>query len=267
MTYFKVEDTPLVSVILITYNRECFLKETIDSILAQTYRNFELIIIDNFSDYDFNALVNSYHSNKIRAFQNQNNGIIAINRNFGIERARGNYLAFCDDDDIWYPNKLEIQVEYIQSHNIDLYSSALMLFGDGVESEKNFFHKYTNRYQIYQRNFITPSTVLVRNTLDVRFDEAPDFNCSEDWALWTKLITLGFRLYQYPEPLIKYRVFASNLTKQNRIQPDLKAIRILKKLKRECPKEFKNRYFLTAIIYHLLKCGVREFFKLIIKTK
>ena len=105
MTYFKVEDTPLVSVILITYNRECFLKETIDSILAQTYRNFELIIIDNFSDYDFNALVNSYHSNKIRAFQNQNNGIIAINRNFGIERARGNYLAFCDDDDIWYPNK------------------------------------------------------------------------------------------------------------------------------------------------------------------
>lgn len=94
MTYFKVEDTPLVSVILITYNRECFLKETIDSILAQTYRNFELIIIDNFSDYDFNALVNSYHSNKIRAFQNQNNGIIAINRNFGIERARGNYLAF-----------------------------------------------------------------------------------------------------------------------------------------------------------------------------
>ena len=59
MTYFKVEDTPLVSVILITYNRECFLKETIDSILAQTYRNFELIIIDNFSDYDFNALVNS----------------------------------------------------------------------------------------------------------------------------------------------------------------------------------------------------------------
>ncbi len=261
----KGDKSPLVSIILITYNRQQLLKETIDSILSQTYRNFELIVVDNYSNYDFFGWVESFHSEKIRAYQNQNNGTIAVNRNYGIEKARGEFLAFCDDDDIWYAKKLEIQMDYLMHQDVDIISSALMLFGEGVKNEHIFFCKYKNKYQVYQRNFLTPSTVVVRNSNDVRFDETPDFNCSEDWALWTKLIALGYRLYQVPEPLIKYRVFSSNLTKKNKIQPDFKAIRILTKLRRNYPNDFALRYYAVAVIYHFLKGCVREILKLIKK--
>ena len=108
--------TPLVTVVVTTYNRKELLKETIDSILNQTYTNFELIVVDNFSNYDFLKHVKSFEDKRIIAFQNQNNGIIAVNRNFGIKRANGDYIAFCDDDDLWLPNKLETQIR-----NFDKY--------------------------------------------------------------------------------------------------------------------------------------------------
>ncbi len=253
---------PLVSIILITYNRKAYLSETINSILSQTYKNYELIVVDNYSDYDFFGLIESFHSNKIIPFQNQNHGTIAINRNYGIAKAKGQYLAFCDDDDIWYPNKLEVQINYILNHNVDIISSALMLFGEDITEEHVFYKKYSGRMEIYQRNLLTPSSVIVKNSNIVRFDENPDFNCSEDWALWTKLITLGYRLYQFPEPLVRYRVFSSNLTKKNKIQPDFKAIRILKKLKFNYPHEFSNRFYYPAIIYHFIKGCVRETMRL-----
>ena len=263
MVVNKENKNPLVSIILITYNRQQLLKETIDSILSQTYSNFELIVVDNYSDYDFFGWMESFHSDKIKAYQNQNNGTIAINRNFGIERARGEFLAFCDDDDLWYPKKLEIQMDYLTNHDVDMVSSARMLFGDGVKKEHVFFRKYDSKYKVFLYNALAPSTVVVRNSEDVRFDENPDFNCSEDWALWTKLIVLGYKLYQVPEPLIRYRVFASNLTKKNKVQPDFKSIRILTKLRRNFPKDFALHYYIIAVIYHFLKGCVRETLKLI----
>lgn len=253
----------MLSVIVTTYNRQEYLRETILSILSQTYQDFELIVVDNFSNYDFYGLMESFHSDKIRAYQNQNNGVVAVNRNYGIGKAKGDYFAFCDDDDIWLPKKLEVQMNYLKNHDVDIVSSALMLFGEGVKNEYVFFRKYKYKYQVFLRNFITPSTVIVRNSKDVRFDENPDFNCSEDWALWTKLIVLGYKLYQVPDPLIRYRVFASNLTKKNKIQPDFKAIRILTKLRRNYPKNFTLHYYIVAVIYHFLKGCIRETLKLI----
>lgn len=254
---------PLVSVIVTTFNREELLKETLLSLLNQTYTGFELIVVDNYSNYEFFKVIEEFGDDRIRPFQNANNGIIAVNRNFGISKARGKYLAFCDDDDLWYPQKLEIQVNYIVSHDVDMVSSARMLFGDGVNKENVFFRKYDSKYKVFLYNALAPSTVVVRNSEDVRFDENPDFNCSEDWALWTKLIVLGYKLYQVPEPLIRYRVFASNLTKKNKVQPDFKSIRILTKLRRNYPKDFALHYYIIAVIYHFLKGCVRELSKAI----
>lgn len=256
-----MNENPLVSVIVTTYNRREYLKQTIDSILSQTYQNFELIVVDNYSNYDFMGFIESYHSNKIQAFQNHNNGVVAVNRNFGIYHAKGIYLAFCDDDDIWMPYKLEQQMLYLNKHNVDILCTALTLFGDDVENEKVRFHKYRSKLEVYLRNYITPSTVVVRNSALVRFDETPDFNCSEDWALWVKLITLGFQLYQMPTPLVRYRIFSSNLTKKNKIQPDFKAIRILRKMKRNYPDDFSTLHFAIALTYHFLKGCVRESLK------
>ena len=107
---------PLVSVIVTTYNREGFLKESISSILAQTFTDFELIVVDNYSKYDFFKVIGEFDDPRIRPFQNANNGIIAVNRNFGISKASGKFLAFCDDDDLWMPDKLKFQMDILTKY-------------------------------------------------------------------------------------------------------------------------------------------------------
>ena len=82
----KDKKKPLVSVVVTTYNRKEMLKITIKSILNQTYDNIELLIIDNYSNYDFFNFISSFNDSRIKAFQNKNNGIIAVNRNYGINK-------------------------------------------------------------------------------------------------------------------------------------------------------------------------------------
>ena len=97
-----------VSIILPTYNRaSSFLKEAIDSVINQSYMNWELIVIDNNSTDNTIDLVESYKSNKIFIYQINNNGVIAKSRNLGIEKSSGDYVAFLDSDDFWYKNKLQ----------------------------------------------------------------------------------------------------------------------------------------------------------------
>lgn len=252
-----IDITPTVSIILITYNRQTLLMETIQSILNQTYSDFELIVVDNYSNYDFFQVIKSFNSNKIRAYQNPNNGTIAINRNFGIDKARGKYLAFCDDDDLWLPNKLEVQMQYFSTGKVDLVSSAIILFGEDLKKQVGKV-VYKNSIEPFLCNKITPSTVVVVNSPEIRFDENPDYNCSEDWALWLKLIILKFRILQIETPLIYYRMTSSNLTKLNKIQPDFKAIRILRNLHNVYKDRFQDKYLVIAIIYHSIKAFLRS---------
>lgn len=246
----SVNNNPQVSVILTTYNRKELLRQTIESILSQTYQDFELLIVDNFSDYDFYGLIDSFNSDKIHAFQNANNGIIAVNRNFAIKKARGRYIAFCDDDDLWMPNKLELQVNFMETHKeIDIVGTAIIFFGDDIEKDIVRYYKYSSKYDYFCRNYLTPSTVMVKNTNDICFNESPDFNCAEDWTLWMTLYIKGYQLYQMPEPLVKYRLSSMNLTKKNKANRYLRESRILRYLKKTYGDQFDNKYFLRGIIY------------------
>lgn len=238
-----------VSVVVTTYNRELLLRETITSILAQTYQNFELIVIDNYSDYDFYGLIESFGSDKIRAFQNHNNGVIAVNRNLGINYANGEYIAFCDDDDIWLPNKLELQVDYMSHHQVDIISSEFYYFGDEIE-ESVSDRKYKSKLDVYLKNYIAPSTVLVKNVKELKFDERPPFNCAEDWMLWLELFLNDYRLYQMPETLVRYRVLKSSSTAKNIIQPHRRAIWILRELKKKYGSKFSTTLYVLSLMYH-----------------
>lgn len=242
-------NTPMVSVVITTYNRENYLRESISSVLSQTYQDFELIIVDNFSDYNFFELIEEFNSDKIKAFQNKNNGIIARNRNYGIEKAIGKYIAFCDDDDIWLPNKLDVQIKAIEEKRVDIISSALIVFGDGVEEEEVRVRKYSSEYKYYCLNYVTPSSVLLRNSKDVRFNENPAFNCAEDWALWMKLYILGYKLCQLPDPLVKYRITKQSMTKRDESSFYIRGAKILKELRKEYGRRFKTKYFLFGLLY------------------
>ena len=104
---------PLVSVIVSTHNRADLLCETLDSILSQTYENFELIVVDDGSTDNTEEVVKRHSAGRINYLKIDNWGGPARPRNIGIEKAKGKYIAFCDDDDIWLPKKLEKQINYI----------------------------------------------------------------------------------------------------------------------------------------------------------
>ena len=121
----------LISIVLPTFNRSHVLGRAIDSVLAQTYSNWELIIVDNHSSDQTDILVNNYHSSKIVLLKIHNKGIIAKSRNCGINHAHGELVAFLDSDDWWYPKKLEIVMKYFDQadivyHDLNVYTKKIL---------------------------------------------------------------------------------------------------------------------------------------------
>ena len=104
----------LVSVIMPTYNCGAFISESIDSVLAQTYTDWELIIVDDCSTDDTDRIVGSYHDRRIRYIRNAQNMGAALTRNRALREARGRYIAFLDADDLWAPDKLSRQIAFMQ---------------------------------------------------------------------------------------------------------------------------------------------------------
>ncbi len=202
---------PLVSVIVTTYNRKKYLKETIQSILAQTFTDFELIVVDNFSNYDFFRVIEEFGDSRIRPFQNANNGIIAVNRNFGILKAVGKYLAFCDDDDLWEKEKLAIQMEYVKnSPKVIVSSSFTVIDEESKKGKVQIIKDYQKKYDVYKENLTPLSSVVLTRSKDVFFDEDPCMRTIEDYALWIRLFHKGYGLQVIQKPLMRYRISSSN---------------------------------------------------------
>lgn len=105
----------LVTVVIPTYNHAEFLKRALDSVVAQTYKDWEAIVVNNFSTDNTIVIVESFNDERIRLINFRNNGIIAASRNRGIEAARGKYVAFLDSDDIWYPEKLQVCLDQAET--------------------------------------------------------------------------------------------------------------------------------------------------------
>ena len=214
-----INDIPLVSVIVTTYNRKNLLKNTMDSILNQTYKNFELIVVDNCSDYDFISQIKSFNDERIRLFQNANDGIIAVNRNFGIKQSKGKYIAFCDDDDIWMPQKLEKQMKCFDNSDIDMVFTMQKQF-EATSIFSNYFgigplpiRVDTSTKGLINNNCIPLSTTLVRkkvlDNIGV-FNENKSYIAIEDNDLWIRISKVTSIIF-LPKVLVYHRVHKKNI--------------------------------------------------------
>lgn len=214
-----MKNKPLISVIVTTSNRKKLLKETIDSILNQTFKEFELIVIDNYSDYDFFKLINSFNDKRIAPFQNHNNGIIAVNRNFGIKKAKGEYIAFCDDDDLWFPDKL---IEILHCFSIDksigMVTSKEVIIDELSNDTGRTTQEWINESQfltyrdLFLKNAGSPSATIIKKACitDVGyFDESAIMNRVEDYDFWLRFV-LKHRLYYLNKMLGGFRVHSSS---------------------------------------------------------
>lgn len=234
---------PLVSVVIPTYNRQQQLKKTIDSVLNQTYKNLELIVVDNCSDYNFIEFIRAFNDDRIKAFQNTNNGIIAVNRNFGIKKAKGEFIAFCDDDDWWYENKLEVCLQLLRNedvvyHGFDIYSekpTREKLPGRPLNKLNVFLDLYINR------NAIPNSSIIIRkNLLDIVGGISEDRNLVsvEDYDCWLRIAQQSNNFVHINENLGSYYLGDGNMSSN-----DLKRIEAHKFLFKKFNKKlaFKDK--------------------------
>jgi len=197
---------PLVSIIIPSYNGLPFLKDAVKSVLVQTYKNFELIIIDDSSkDNTYEYIVSLIKKDKrIKYFKTKKNtGTTAAARNFGVKRSKGKFLSFLDADDLWHKNKLEKQINSLKKNtvisctaanykkeNTTTKASFLITFWR-ILLQKFFIRKIVQKgyYWLYVYNPIIVSSVLIKKEIFNSYKFVEDINQREDLALWLKLMT------------------------------------------------------------------------------
>lgn len=210
---------PLVSVVMPTYNHESFIGEAVDSVLNQTYRNLELIVVDNESKDNTSRILSSYRDRRVKYVRCPNNGTIAAPRNFGIQQTTGKYIAFIDSDDVWLPGKLAAQIAALESNGIKGISFCkFKVLSPGTTDHGKIIGPKTsilpdNLYErLIKANFVVSSSaVVLKKAIDDvgGFDEDPELRCSEDFDLWLR-ITRKYKAAYVDEVAGIYRMHGSN---------------------------------------------------------
>jgi glycosyltransferase involved in cell wall biosynthesis len=202
-------DTPLVSVILPTYNRAFSLERAIRSVLRQTFQDFELILIDDGSTDNTQDIIQSIKDPRIRYLQLEANKGAGAARNIGILASSGKYIAFQDSDDEWLPKKLEIQIKMFNENpasSPDLGVVYTQFWREG-RRRRSFFQVKGSQGNIQsdlmKGNFITTQSALVKRSCIERagaFD--PKLPCLLDWELWMR-VSSYYSFAFIPEPLVR----------------------------------------------------------------
>ena len=210
---------PKVSAIVTTYNREDLLKETLMSILNQTFIDFELIVVDNFSDYNFFKLIENINDHRIIAFQNENEGVIAKNRNFAMNIAKGDFIAFCDDDDNWKPNKLQVQIDYIYEKNLQeeqfvIFTNSLLIYPTFSKVSRSKEIRDIDDF-IFSNQICFSSTMISTLLLKEKFNENDPFIAAEDYLFWMNLKLKNYNFFLIKDPLITIKVNEMSMSLKN----------------------------------------------------
>lgn len=199
----------LVSIVMPAYNCEKYVIDAINSVLTQTYQNWELLVLDDGSkDNTFN-IINEFgkKDSRIRPLQNKKNMGVSATRNRGIELALGDWIAFLDSDDMWEPSKLEKQLKVADKNSAEfLFSGSSYINEKGVTFNGIYEVPEKVTYKILRNhNVISCSSVLVKrqylNNIKMEKDEM-----HEDYATWLRILKLGVIAYGVNEPLLIYRI-------------------------------------------------------------
>lgn len=214
---------PLVSVVIPTYNHAHFLGRALRSVLDQTYSNWEAIVIDNHSRDNTDQVIQSFNDPRISTLKIHNNGIIAASRNAGIRAAKGEWIAFLDSDDLWYPQKLDIAVKAVmEDTTVDVCSTDEFLVSEltGDKSVLEYGPCSPNLYQalLVEGNRFSPSAAIVRrgflSLTDIVFRENKEFVTAEDYDLWMLLARAGAKFKCIRSVQGEYRIHANNSSGQ-----------------------------------------------------
>ncbi len=204
----------LVSVIVPIYNAEDFMCETLDSILAQTYENIEIICIDDMSKDSSRLIIEDYASKyeNIRPILLEENGGVSNARNIGIANAKGRYVAFLDSDDVWMPEKIEKQIKFMQENKYAFTFTGYRFMDADSKLLNTVVHakKELTYDKLLRQNAISCLTVVIdREYIEDIY--MPKIH-HEDYAAWLKILKKGYKAYGLDEILAKYRTRQNSLS-------------------------------------------------------
>jgi len=205
------------------YNAEKYIAESIESVIAQTYTNWELIIVDDGSTDNTRNIISDYVSHDTRIkYVCQENKKQGAARNNGLRLSKGKFIAFLDSDDIWVADKLKVQLTCIQENGADLVFSAGFVFSTNTRFPDYEYNTILGKLQgdkgfksLLRQNFIPILSVLVtRQALKEvdGFHQSPDIQNVEDYHLWLKLLLKGFIFWGMPDKLFYYRQHKDQIT-------------------------------------------------------
>lgn len=199
------EDVGLVSIITPSYNCACYIGETIKSILSQTYKNWELLLVDDCSTDTTDAVVASFGDPRIRYFKNEKRSGAAVSRNRALREAKGRWIAFIDSDDLWMPTKLEQQIRFMVENGygvsctdyieINKYSRELGIYITAP--------KHISKWTMYAYCWLGCLTVMY-DVQKIGLIQVVDLKKNNDYAMWLQVCRKE-NCHLLKEPLAKYR--------------------------------------------------------------
>lgn len=221
----------LVSVVMPSYNHGHLISRAIDSVLAQGYPHWELIIVDNHSTDNTQQLVQGYDDPRIQLLQIHNLGIIAASRNIGVRQARGEWIAFLDSDDWWTAGKLASCVAQMQTGvDVIYHDLALVGAGSGLLRRRQIHCWQTLKPVLpdllVRGNALATSAVVVRRELLLQVAdriEAREFSAAADYACWLNLAQLTDGFLYLPQQLGSYLVHGQGVSRRDMSEPTTRA--------------------------------------------
>ena len=232
---------PKISVLMPAYNAEKYIKEAIDSILAQTFEDFELIILNDCSKDNTEQLILSYSDKRIVYLKNQENMGVAATLNKGIDAAKGEYIARMDADDISLPQRFEKQVAYLDAHSeVAVLGTEVENFDENGNLQPMVYRACAAQLKIdllFASVLAHPSVMMRRQVVARLGGYDREFEGLEDYDLWCR-VAQEHAIAVYPEILLRYRIHSAQVTQH----PSPKKI--------EAQKRIRAR--------HLRNLGLRE---------
>ena len=219
----------LISVVMSVYNGEEFLRESINSILTQTYKNFEFIIINDGSTDNTRSILDSISDSRVKVIHLNENKGVAIARNTGVDMSKGSWIAVQDADDISFPTRLEEQVNYIITHPEIVAVGSHIECVEGKEKTsnyvthgiENFHNSFQTSEQLKNERFRScplahGSTAFSKEAFLKAGRYDPQYRILQDYDLWMRMFQLG-SIEIVPKQLYQYRVISNSLSHTDQI--------------------------------------------------
>lgn len=244
---------PLVSIITPVYNAEKFLSETIKSVKGQTYKNWELLLVDDCSKDNSAKIIKEFNrsDDRIKYIKLEKNSGASVSRNTGIKNAKGRFIAFVDSDDLWEPEKLKIQINYMLKHNYGFtFTSYRYMKENGVKTNKVAKAPFKINYNgLLKNTIIGCSTVVIDRDIVGDF-EMPLVRRGQDTATWLQILRREKYAYGIQMDLVNYRLVGDSLSSNK-----IKALKRTWNTYRNVEKLniFKCSYVFCFYIYNAIK--------------